>query len=54
MQIDVGQSTLNAAEKSTEKAVEGVNLAETGNAQIHEMELLTEVKKEAVAEAKRP
>jgi membrane fusion protein (multidrug efflux system) len=51
MQIDVAQSTLNAAEKSTEKATEGVDLAETGNAQIHEMELLTEVKKEAVAEA---
>jgi membrane fusion protein, multidrug efflux system len=53
MQIDVGQSMLNAAEKSTEKAAEGVNLAETGNAQIREMELLTEVKKQAVAEAKR-
>ncbi|HKD35740.1 MAG TPA: HlyD family efflux transporter periplasmic adaptor subunit, partial [Pirellulales bacterium] len=52
MQIDVAQSTLNAAEKSTEKATEGVDLAETGNAQIHEMELLTEVKKESVAEAK--
>jgi membrane fusion protein (multidrug efflux system) len=51
-QIDVAQSTLNAAEKSTEKATEGVDLAETGNAQIHEMELLMEVKKEAVAEAK--
>jgi membrane fusion protein, multidrug efflux system len=53
MQIDVSQSTLNAAEKSTEKATEGVNLAETGNAQIHEMELLTVVKQEAVVEAKR-
>jgi membrane fusion protein (multidrug efflux system) len=51
-QIDVAQSTLNAAEKSTEKATEGVDLAETGNAQIHEVELLTVVKKEAVAEAK--
>jgi membrane fusion protein (multidrug efflux system) len=53
MQVDVSQSTLNAAEKNTEKAVEGVKLAETGNAQIHEMELLTVVKQEAVAEAKR-
>ncbi|PWT80757.1 MAG: hypothetical protein C5B58_11040, partial [Acidobacteria bacterium] len=51
-QIDVAQSTLNAAEKSTEKATEGVDLAETGNAQIHEVELLTTVKKEAVDEAK--
>ncbi len=52
-QIDVAKSTLNAAEKSTEKATEGVNLAETGKAQIHEMELLTVVKKQAVGEAKR-
>ncbi len=53
IQIAVGQSTAEAAEKSAEKASKGVDLAETGNAQIREMELLTEVKKQAVVEAQR-
>ena len=52
-QISVAQSSAEAAEKGAEKAMKGVDLAETGNAQIHEMELLTEVKKQAVAEAQR-
>src|SRR5262249_43278751 len=52
-QIAVATSRADAAEKTAEKAMKGVDLAETGNAQIHEMELLTEVKKEAVAEAQR-
>lgn len=50
--IDVAKRTLEAAEKSTEKAVKGVDLAETGNAQIREVELLTAVKKEAVVETR--
>src|SRR5262249_3321614 len=45
--------TLEAAEKTTQKASQGVDLAETGNAQIHEVELLTAVKKENVAEARQ-
>jgi membrane fusion protein (multidrug efflux system) len=51
--IEVAKRTLEAAEKATQKADKGVDLAETGNAQIHEVELLTVVKKENVAEARR-
>jgi membrane fusion protein (multidrug efflux system) len=53
MQIEVAKRTLEAAEKTTQKAVKNVDLAETGNAQIREVELLTAVKKEGVAEARR-
>jgi membrane fusion protein (multidrug efflux system) len=53
MQIEVAKRTLEAAEKVTQKAVKNVDLAETGNAQIREVELLTAVKKEGVAEARR-
>src|SRR5262249_33838270 len=53
MQIEVAKRTLEAAEKATQKAVKSVDLAETGNAQIREVELLTVVKKEGVAEARR-
>jgi membrane fusion protein, multidrug efflux system len=52
-QIEVAKRTLEAAEKSTQKAAQGVDLAETGKAQIKEMELLTAVKKENVTEARR-
>ena len=52
-QIEVAKRTLEAAEKTTQKAVKGVDLAETGNAQIREVELLTAVKSEGVAEARR-
>jgi membrane fusion protein, multidrug efflux system len=52
-QIEVAKRTLEAAEKTTQKAAGGVDLAETGNAQIREMELLTAVKKEDVTEARR-
>ncbi len=52
-QIEVAKRALEAAEKATQKAVKGVDLAETGNAQIREVELLTAVKKEGVAEARR-
>jgi membrane fusion protein, multidrug efflux system len=52
-QIEVAKRTLEAAEKTTQKAVKGVDLAETGNAQIREVELLTAVKKEDVEDARR-
>jgi membrane fusion protein (multidrug efflux system) len=52
-QIEVAKRTLEAAEKSAQKAAKGVDLAETGNAQIREMELLTDLKKENVTEARR-
>jgi membrane fusion protein, multidrug efflux system len=51
--IEVAKRTLEAAEKATEKSVKGVDLAETGNAQIREVELLTAVKKEQVEDALR-
>jgi membrane fusion protein (multidrug efflux system) len=51
--IAVAQRTLEAAEKTTEKAAKGVDLAETGNAQIREVELLTAVKRENVEDALR-
>ncbi len=49
----MAQRTQDAAEKTAEKAAEGVNLAETGTALIRETELLVDVKKEAVDEAQR-
>src|SRR5271157_686302 len=39
-QIDVARRTLEAAQKSEQKAAMGIDLAETGNDQIHELELL--------------
>jgi membrane fusion protein (multidrug efflux system) len=51
--IEVAKQTLDAAEKTTQKAVKGVDLAETGNAQIREVEFLTAVKKEEVEDALR-
>jgi membrane fusion protein (multidrug efflux system) len=51
-QIEVAKRTLEAAEKAAQKAEKGVDLAETGNDQIREVELLTDVKKEGVAEAR--
>jgi membrane fusion protein (multidrug efflux system) len=52
-QIEVAKRTLEAAEKLTQKAVKGVEMAETGNAQIREVELLTAVKKEDVEDTRR-
>jgi membrane fusion protein, multidrug efflux system len=52
-QIEVAKRTLEAAEKLTQKAAKGVEMAETGNAQIREVELLTAVKKEGVEDARR-
>ncbi len=51
-QIDVAKRTVEAAEKATQKASKGVDLAETGNDEIREVELLTELKKVGVAEAR--
>jgi membrane fusion protein (multidrug efflux system) len=50
-QIEVSKQTLEAAEKAAQKADKGVDLAETGNAQIREVELLVAVKAESVKEA---
>ena len=50
-QNEVAKATLEAAAKSTQKGIEGVDLAETGNAEVLEVELLVAVKKEGVAEA---
>ena len=44
---------MEAAEKTTQKAEKGVDLAEVGHAQIRETEFLTAVKNEGVVEAKR-
>ncbi len=52
-EIDVSRRALEAADKSTQKAREGVNLAETANDQIKEAELLTVLKREMVKEARR-
>ncbi|MGO9112792.1 MAG: HlyD family efflux transporter periplasmic adaptor subunit, partial [Thermoguttaceae bacterium] len=52
-EIDVARRTVEAAEKMAQKALEGVNLAETGNDQIKEAELLTALKREMVKEARR-
>jgi membrane fusion protein (multidrug efflux system) len=52
LQIEVAKRTLEAAEKTAQKAEKSVDLAETGNDQIREVELLTAVKKENVAEAR--
>ena len=52
-QISVARQAVEAAEKLAQKAQEGVDLAETGNDQIKEMELLTALKREMVKEARR-
>jgi membrane fusion protein (multidrug efflux system) len=51
-QIEVAKRTLEAAEKAAQKSEKGVDLAETGNAQIREVELLVAVKAESVKEAR--
>jgi membrane fusion protein (multidrug efflux system) len=51
--IEVAKRTLEAAEETTRKANKGVDLAQTGYAQIRETELLTAVKKEDVEDARR-
>jgi membrane fusion protein (multidrug efflux system) len=51
--IEVAKRTLEAAEKLTQRGTKAVDLAETGNDQIREVELLTVVKKEEVEDAVR-
>lgn len=51
--IEVAKRTLEASATTTEKAVKSVDMANTGHDQIHEVELLTVVKKENVVEARK-
>jgi membrane fusion protein, multidrug efflux system len=51
-QIEVAKRTFEAAQKTSEKAAKGVDLAQTGEAEIRMVELLTKVKKLTVAEAR--
>jgi membrane fusion protein, multidrug efflux system len=51
-QIEVAKQTAEAAAKTALKAAKGVDLASTGTDQIHEVELLAELKRVGVAEAK--
>jgi membrane fusion protein, multidrug efflux system len=52
-QIDVAERTHDSAQRSVEKADKSVELSRTGNDQIHVVELLSEVKRQAVEEARR-
>jgi membrane fusion protein (multidrug efflux system) len=52
-QVAVSRRSLDAARTTEQKAAKGVDLADTGNDQIRVVELLVEVKKEAVEEARR-
>jgi len=52
-QIDVARKALEAAQKAEQKAAKGIDLAETGNDQIHEIELLVKVKEQSVEQARR-
>ena len=52
-QIDVARRALEAAQKAEQKAAKGIDLAETGNDQIRELELLVKVKEQSVEQARR-
>ena len=52
-QIDVARRAVEAAQKSEQKASKGIELAEVGNDQIGELELLVKVKEQAVEQARR-
>ena len=52
-QIDVARKALEAAQKAEQKAAKGIDLAETGNDQIREIELLVKVKEQSVEQARR-
>ena len=52
-QIDVARRSLEAAEKSEQKAAKGIDLSEIGNDQIREIELLVKVKEQSVEHARR-
>ena len=53
LRIEVAKRTWEASQQTTQKAAKSVDLAETGNAQIREVELLTAVKKSGVDEARQ-
>ncbi len=53
MKIDVATHDVEVADATHQKANSSTSLAETGYAQIHEVELLTAVKRDSVEEAKR-
>ncbi len=52
-QVAVARSALDAARTDVQRSAKAVDLAETGNDQIRVVELLVEVKKETVEEARR-
>jgi membrane fusion protein, multidrug efflux system len=52
-QIEVAKRTLEASQKSAQKAAKGIDLSETGNDQIRELELLVKVKEQSVEQARR-
>src|SRR5207248_366032 len=51
--IEVSKREVEAARSGALKAAKGVDLADLGHDQVHEAELLTAVKREAVEEARR-
>jgi membrane fusion protein, multidrug efflux system len=52
-QIGVARRSVEAAQKAEQKAAKGIDLAEVGNDQIHEIELLVKVKEQSVQLARR-
>jgi membrane fusion protein (multidrug efflux system) len=52
-QIDVAARAVEAALKSEQKAAKGVDLAQIGYDEIHELELLVKVKEQSVEQARR-
>jgi membrane fusion protein (multidrug efflux system) len=52
-QIEVARRALEAAQKAEQKAAKGIDLAETGYDQIHELEILVKVKEQAAEQARR-
>lgn len=50
-QVDVARRSLEAAQAARNKAEKGIELAEVGNDQVREVELLVKVKEQTVAEA---
>ncbi len=52
-QIEIAQHALDGAQQTANKAAKGVDLAKTGNDQIHVVELVVEIKKLTVEEARR-
>jgi membrane fusion protein (multidrug efflux system) len=53
LKVDINKKQVEAARAASQKAAKGVDLSETGHDQIREAELLVEVKRKAVEEARR-